>query len=525
MRKVSRCCAVLLLASLGWAQQPEATGTVDGNVVNALTGEPVNKAEVTLAGPPPQSAATTDASGHFVFRGLAAGSYWLNPQRPGYTTEDPPRQMTLAAGERKSGVEIRLVPLGTISGRVVDEYGLPVPNCFVQVMLRAFERGRNRLTPRGGEQTNDKGDYRIHSLPRGRYYVDLRCWGELVAPHPLMPADDPRTPKLVIAPQFYPGVPDVNGAAQVAVAAGANARGIDFVARRINAVTVRGRILNAGENVQVILLSDQPGARDWIQFSAGVDRSKGTFQISGVPPGSYLLVASTMGAGPVYQARMPLQVGSTPPDPVNLALDPVPDLTGVVEVEGENPPPLENFRVSLTPIDVPLSWQQPDAAIDRDGRFTLPAVAPGRWQLSAAQGQGYVKSFQIGEKDASPYGFDLLPGETGPLKIVVSMKTAQVKVTVAGASADGFALLVPADPERLHATQVVGTHQAGCVFSNVAPGRYRVFAVATAQTAWDLQQRPDLVKPLEPRAQTVDLEEGQTAEVTVDLIPAADLQP
>jgi hypothetical protein len=132
-----------------------------------------------------------------------------------------------------------------------------------------------------------------------------------------------------------------------------------------------------------------------------------------------------------------------------------------------------------------------------------------------------VKSLNIGERDAWPLGFDLAPGEAGPLKIVASTKTAQVKVTVAGAPAGGVTiLLVPADPERFAGLQMA---QGVSVSYGIPPGRYRVFAV-DIPNAWELAQKPDVLKALESQAQTVELEEGETAEVTADLIPASDLK-
>jgi hypothetical protein len=135
------------------------------------------------------------------------------------------------------------------------------------------------------------------------------------------------------------------------------------------------------------------------------------------------------------------------------------------------------------------------------------------------QAQGYVKSFQIGQRNASPFAFDLAPGEAGPLKIVVSMRMARLKVTAAG----GFsALLVPTDPAKFSGLRVVPGN-GGSTSIDLAPGRYRVFALESSQDAWTLSQKPEALKALEPLAQTVDLEEGQTEEITATPIPSSDI--
>jgi hypothetical protein len=516
MSGMLRCLAAFVLVCLAWAQQPENTASIDGAVVNDATGEPVPRAEVTLGGAAAQQNAASDSSGHFTFSGLAAGTYWMNAQRAGYTPAGQGSRIVLAAAEHKSGVELRMVQQGAISGRVADEFGVPLWSCQVSVMQSVFERGRNRLSVRNSAQTNDKGEYRISGLNPGRYYVGLRCGQTLIAPHPLLPLNDPRIPMLVAPFELYPGVPDATSATPVTVAAGARVTGIDFAAGYTPAFTVRGRVTNPAQNTQVTLFADRADAPEWV-LSGGVDPAKGTFRIDGAPAGVYTLVAGTMGGGRVFQARMPIQVGSAPPDPVTLTLDPVPDLSGTLEIEGDNPQPLEAIQVFLSPLDVLMSWQQPQAKVDRDGRFTLPSVAPGRWQLNMLQAQGYVKSFQIGPRNASPYAFDLAPGEAGPLKIVVSMRMARIKITAAG----GFsALLVPTDPAKFPGLRVVPGN--GSVLTDLAPGRYRVFALESAQDAWTLAQKPEALKALEPLAQTVDLVEGQTDEITATPIPSSE---
>jgi hypothetical protein len=382
--------------------------------------------------------------------------------------------------------------------------------------------------------TNDRGEYWIQGLEKGRYYVSLRCSAELEAPHPLMSARDPRRPYMVYTPQFYPGVPDTNGATRLRVTPGLETQGIDFQARRTTGVTVRGRVdvtdpsALAGGNVNVVLLPPSLDPSEGTAFGGSMDSRTGEFQIRAVVPGSYVLVATTFGEGPVYLAQVPLQIGATQPDPIRVMLAPVPEIGGRVEVEGDSPVPLESLHVTLEPLGSALFVRHSQAQVGKDGAFTLANMTPGRWRLQVL-GASYVKSLMIGPKDVSPYGFDLAPGMAGPIRIVASNKTGSVLATVS-ATSDGSGpvslLLAPADPDRLES----GLARANSVdrgghttIPGIIPGRYRLFAFDTAEV-WSLQQRPEVLKALESHAQAIEVGEGDTAQATVDPVEASNLE-
>src|SRR5690606_20127023 len=140
------------------ARPPQSTGTaaISGVVVDAMTGEPVAAAVVTLSNtdksivPPPR--ALTDSRGRFVFLDLAASDrYYLGAERFGYadtrfgwTAPGGSRAIAdisfiaLAEGQWRNDVRISLWQWGAITGHVVDERGEPV----VGVVVRAFAIGR-----------------------------------------------------------------------------------------------------------------------------------------------------------------------------------------------------------------------------------------------------------------------------------------------------------------------------------------------------------------------------------------------
>src|SRR5205085_2356887 len=106
-------------------------------------------------------------------------------------------------------VSVELTPGGTISGRVVDEDGDPISDCYVQIFAPP-SRGPNQwVGSLGQEQSNEQGAYRVYGIPAGKYHAMVNCGRPAFQPRPLLPADaPPQPPSMAYPPQFYPGASD-----------------------------------------------------------------------------------------------------------------------------------------------------------------------------------------------------------------------------------------------------------------------------------------------------------------------------
>src|SRR5437763_3071325 len=115
------CIPTILLAAqfffFGYpssAQSPAASPcpcTLQGSVVDSISGQPVPHALVKLTAPSPR-AALTDSAGRFQFEGLPAGSATLEAEKPGFLARDPfgvwyPPSVTIRSEERRVGKECR----------------------------------------------------------------------------------------------------------------------------------------------------------------------------------------------------------------------------------------------------------------------------------------------------------------------------------------------------------------------------------------------------------------------------------
>jgi hypothetical protein len=158
------------------------------------------------------------------------------------------------------------------------------------------------------------------------------------------------------------------------------------------------------------------------------------------------------------------------------------NLHGTLELVDKPPAatPVEAYAVVIHELH---GGDQFVARPDRDGRFTLANVRPGRYFLVLSF-PGRIQVFANGLKSLMPDDFELAAIEGGPLRIVVSLKTSVLSVDVAGIQEnhkdkDIVALLSPADPYlTLRESSILNTVSARQTeFRFATPGSYTLFII------------------------------------------------
>ncbi|MBZ5577711.1 MAG: carboxypeptidase regulatory-like domain-containing protein [Acidobacteriia bacterium] len=523
------------------APQPEVgKAAIQGKVLDALTREPVRKASVTLNGRS-NLTAVTDAAGQFAFRKLPAGQYMLRAQSVKYPNAvnvyDAAWQIsvTVTAEEEKSDVELLLTPGGSLSGRILDEEGSPMPRCLVRA-TQFYDTGtRLQVLASGGtSQSDDKGEYRMENIPAGKYYVQAKCSQFVPLPHALLRRDEARNaPALIYPARLFPGAAELSSATRIAVTPGSTITAIDFHMIPATGMTVRGRAHPVPSNAGQLLLQLRPKDASPLENrpSASVDPNTGEFRFSNVPPGSYAIVTSNPRGDCACFASVPVEVGATAPDPVDVLISPMPQLMGTLSFEdGDKPegviriegPPQNSRSVMLTPLDDQFGGPPLPAQVQSDGTFVVTAP-PGRWQVRVNGAPGYVKSVKLGDQEVPPD--DLETGAApAALQIVMSTKFAPIEGTVSGVPAGSgmvSGMLWPA--ASFGSQQFFGMNPQGSVTLSVPPGRYYACAVAITQPSM-LIQNPALLKALEGRCATVEAVAGDRATFTMKVISADELK-
>lgn len=523
---ITLVCVIAVLFAHG---QAASTAIVDGTVSNKLTGAPVKGAHVIYvrtgseaSSHPYPISSDTDAAGHFNLQ-LAPGSYRLWVERNGYArltygALSPVGEgsvLTLSPGQQLHDVAFQVVPLGAIAGRVLDEDGEPIQGTGIQVLRFSYANGHRQLISVAGATSNDHGDYRVFGLPAGRYL--------LLASLPSNPMSRPmETTSLVpevqdpFSPLYYPGVPDVDSASPVSLAEGAELADMDFHLRRVRAITVRGRLISpvdkfSSSQIQVVLAHNENGVASYIdRVSGAVDTNTGKFEIRGVSPGSYLIVASQLLSAQPLGGRIPVEVSAAAAqEQLSVPLAPAFDILGAIEVEGLPRGSMPNLIVRLQPAEGLALGPQPWSKVASDGSIRLPGVTPGLWKIviDSLPQDLWVKAESFAGNEV-PAG-ELIANEStrGQLRIVLAGNGAQISgtVTVDSQPCRATVVLAPAALELRPFHQFYrvtnATEHGTFTLKGVRPGSYKLFAFQEIEPfAWF---DPELLQMVESMGEPV----------------------
>lgn len=513
--------------------------SVEGRVLRAGSGEPLHKVQLTLSpqggrDPRPRFT-TTDDTGRFSFQDVAPGRYQLSATRNGYVRQEygqrgSSRALTLERGQSVGDIVFRLTPHGVIAGRVVDADGEPVSDVYVQVLRPGYARGRRQLTAMPGRTTtNDLGEYRIYGLAPGRYYVSATWFSMTLLSVTGGPLSASITSEPHYAPTYFPGTADAVQATPLDLTPGAELRGIDVRLLRVPTIRIRGRVINAVAGLSSRGVTVALHARNSLNasriFSAPV-AAGGTFEIRGVTPGVYYLIAWSVEGEQRYETSQPLDVGITNIEGVELVLAPGVELSGRVRVEGGKVDLASgDLRVSIEPAEDRPEWSGL-TRVKEDGSFVVSNLSPGSYRISTWGGpEGtYLKSARLGDVDVLP-GLELRPGQpAGQLELVLGANAARVEGVITddqNEALPGVQVWIIPDSRRRSETrlfQAATTDQKGrFVLRSLAPGEYKLFA-------WDglepgAEHDAEFLQKYEEKGKAVSLREGSRESVPMKLTP------
>ena len=487
-----RVLAVSALALGAFAQQQGGQFTLGGTVTNSHTGEPVKRALVTVVRhdardaaargsdgrftpPPPPLTLTTfsDSAGAFWFNGLAAGDYSVSAQKPGFQTEGPDEADILTEEVKLTSsvtdLRMRLEPLGVITGKVVDQDGMPLRGVDIIVSSSTTMDGLRQTNNGQNVSTDDRGVYRLWDLSPGKYYV--KAAGRSGGAHLYTGDTPPRyQSEEAFAPSYFGGGKALESATPVRIEAGTEARA-DFTLKMEPACKIRGAVTNfvPRRAVKFELLS---GDEDVSASRVSLNGDTGVFEIQDVLPGAYTLRATQEKT----RAEIPVTVGSKDLNGINLPLASGVDLT--VRTSFANQGEGGACTVSLRP----PGWRGGDVYTARprrnsSGGPTLAGVLPGVYRVLIKCSGAYVRSAMSGSQDllANPF-LTVQPGVEPPaLEILAAGGGGRVTGALSGIAklADALILLVP---------QFV--QSTGPVTAQASAGQGRPASLSSSSRTW-----------------------------------------
>lgn len=353
-------CANLIFAFLFVAAAEAAS--IEGVVVENRSGRPVARARVSLevvegAVTAAATSVLTDSGGRFRFPSLTAGTYQLSAQKTGFVsgkfgqqTWNSPAGLIAIGGDDTFYATIRLFRPGAVSGAVLDENGLGMPDCPVY----AF-RIENRLRMAATATSDDRGHYRISGLQPGQY---------LIASAGRVLEDGTG-----LLSTYYGQAVSRQDALRVDVTLEEEITGIDITPIPGTPGTIRGVVAGPGAS-SVILISEFGNLET--ELKAG-----GSFQFSGLSPGRYELLAEGGSAEAPLAAAQKVQI-SGGVQTVFLQLAPLPAVSLQCVDSQSGKPVLEPVPVFFQRSNSP---QDPPRRVDCGKPERLP---PGEWLFSVA---------------------------------------------------------------------------------------------------------------------------------------------
>lgn len=565
---IALCLGLALKPSMH-SQEKVASAGVSGAVISAGTGQPISGAEVqlwkqgeytqqdgtkALVAAPFKTARTNDI-GRFAFSELEAGKYWLEANASGFArnafgqqTSNLPRQRTgkttlfeLSATQPSRDIEIRLVRLGVITGRIVDEKGRPVPKIAVVAQPISYNED-GRVVPWLGDvkdETDDRGQFRLYDLPPGRYYV-------LAGAAP--PGGGIVTPFLTLKREhylwtYYPGTTKEQDATVIRIQDGAEVSKTDFsLARATQFFTIRGHAIDSATGrtptnaiqANVCLPNGSVTAGSEALADQGpANTADGTFEFPNLIPGLYTLMVMPAAGPPTGVLRSYVDVSSRDVNDLLLTNPAGVSLAGRLLMDGNALP----VSAELSDIRLQLRWALPVycAAVgaarslttqtpNPDGTFRIPNVMPGMYRLRVAglPQNYYVETARWDRSDIPSDGFRFLGNPGGDIEVMLNPNGAQIDGTVQDArrvASRAQVVIVPETQSRVDLYKTAATDNTGhFVIHGVPPGRYRVFAFENLEPF--AYFAPDFLKDYEKNGAEVSLSGAARLTVQLNVISA-----
>ncbi len=527
------------------AVKPEDKCSVEGTVVNAVTGEALKKAQLTLRPIGVQNGvpygATTDGGGHFLIDDVDPGKYNVAVSRNGFVNLANARggaPLTLENGQKVRQMIVKLTPQGVISGRILDEDGEPLANVNIQCLAFGYQRGKRQLMPQNGGNTDDRGEFRLHGLRPGKYLISasyrspdlFMAVAERVtgSPQAVQPAEEG------YATTYYPNATNPESASQLDIVPGAQISGINMTLVRTQTVRIKGHVTvpMTGErrrNVNVMLM---PRDNTGFMMPRGIARvidQAGNFQMRGVTPGSYVLRADANDGNQRYSGRLPIEVGRSNLDGIELTMQPPSELLGRVVIENNGDLAGASLNIRLQPkINGPMMMGGGGGGVQPDLKFRIANVGPDPYDVNVnGLPEGfYVKSIRLGQLDVTETGVDFsqnAPSEE--LVITLNPNGGQVEGVAQNAkdqaAAGSTVTLIPEEGHRSVSWfyRTANADQNGhFLLKGVRPGKYKIYAWEDLEPG--AYQDPDYVKPHESAGEKVEVKESGHETIQLKAIPA-----
>lgn len=521
-----------------------ATGgfRIAGVIVSAKTGEPLGQARVMLANTKNRREAIsmiTQEGGRFEFTGLVAGKYSLQGARRGYIPaayeqhEQFSTAIVTGTDFDTQNLTLRLVPMASLTGTVIDESGEGVRQAQVRLFVESHRGGSTRVVTASSAGTDDRGTFEFAPIGPGKYYVSViaRPWYAVNAPFSTDGNAANRAASVsglldVAYPMtFYGGSTESEGAEAITLAGGDHEE-IEIHLSPVQALHLTFHLRDNGQHGYQMPVF-QKHVFDSLEFvqigNSQSSSAEGVVDIAGIPAGRYSVRLPGTGAGESEQASE-----------VSLSQNG----QSLDEVQGE---PLGRVKLTIkTPDGQDAPNQMSVGLLDKqnkivafsqlkaNGEATLQNVPPGSFTVRVFAQTKTYSVVEMTSPDAQVSGDEvtLKPGESQEWSVSLAEGRTRIEGFVkrgSKAASGVMVVLVPNEPNTHEDLFRRDQSDSDGSFSlpAVVPGTYTVVAI---EDAWGFDwSKPALLSRYAEHGQTLTI--GKLMQGVVSLPDAVEVQP
>jgi Carboxypeptidase regulatory-like domain len=457
-----RSARPILLMLLAVCALHAQLASVEGKAINTTNGGPLAGVHISLRSELHAYGAMSDATGAFSITQMEPGEYNLRVERRGFS---PGRQNRLAlhADEHVKDLRLTMTPTAVISGRVVDENGVPVQDKMVSAVS-----GPGSDLSRTNYFTNDAGEFRFDSLWPGKYTV--MAASSNVGRPPEIRSDG--SEEIHYGPTYYPGVTSADQAIKVDAKPGAVMENVEIRLAKQKVVRVSGTVTGVPAELDGRIWWTQHGVNE--RSAAGFADAGGAFTVWRLPRGRIALSAQAQGEGVnVYSGPVELEIGNENIEGIELRLVPNFDVAGEVKDWSG-----KGGKVHLIGL-FHLKGQDHVGELGAKGEFTVKGLLPDRYRVrvEGAPANSYIDRIQLGPMEQAGRIVDLRNGTGGAaVAIRLAADGAAVNGVVrdsAGVMEGAVVMLRSDDTEMTTRSAADGSYS----FTGVPPGKFRIAAV------------------------------------------------
>jgi Carboxypeptidase regulatory-like domain len=515
------------------AQDEPPGGAVEGTVINSATGASVGGASVVFFGNQSNHYdCTTDAVGHFKITGMTPGNYRANAAKEGFApvldgfapSLSSPAYRVVSSPDPVR-VDLKLTPLGTLSGRVFGPDGKPASGVEVS------------WTSADMSITDAEGRFALANIRPGSYTLIAR------PPKDAKPEESKGGTRTAVVTTYYPSVADRSQAQQIAFSGQGDFYDIRMQTAPVH--RVRGVVLDEegrpSRGAALTLLPNREDTRGVTQgrsfraggpvfFTMGVRLAvpdatvtagqDGRFEFPAVPSGNWKIDA-------VSGARLDPQaprgtaaavVGSDDVDDLQIRIAAPFKLIGTAEWKSDDPG-VQRFP-DIRPLFASMALVRADSdELERygfadSGGLSFGYISAGRYK--AIMQPGFAAQIFLGDYEVTGQTFTLAAG--GPrLRVVLKTWSGTVRGTVEKGEG-ATVVLIPQRNDDVYTGQMIRCGADGTFeLSEVSPGDYYIAAFDRVDGLFPSAAMLDLIPS---RGSSVRVEEGSAADVMLSLVVA-----